>query len=149
MIQRIQTVYLFLAAVLAVVAMFVSPIMFTTPAEAAVQQSYLFGFASLGEMSTWALPVVLILIAALSVVDIFLFRKRILQARLCVFTVFFCLGYYALLAMYTWFAVQRMGVEWYIEWSACLPLISLVLTMMAVRRILADEALVRAADRLR
>ena len=33
-------------------------------------------------------------------------------------------------------------------WAA-IPLVNVVLTMMATRRILKDEALVRAADRLR
>lgn len=149
MIQRIQTIYLFLAAVCAALVLFFSPMMFTTPEDAPVQAMYEFGFAHLDTMSTWGLSVDILLIVALSLVNIFLYKNRILQARLNIFTVFFCLGYYGLFAMYAWFAVQRMGVEWYINWSAGMPLVSLVLTMMATRRILADEALVRSADRIR
>jgi len=96
-------------------------------------------------MSVWGLYVILGAIALLSLVDIFLFKKRILQARLNIFTVFACVGFYALLAMYVWFAVQRFAVEWYINWSAGLPLVSMVLVLMATRAILKDEAAVRAA----
>jgi hypothetical protein len=41
------------------------------------------------------------------------------------------------------------GADWYINVWAAIPLVNLILLMMATRRILKDEALVRAADRLR
>jgi hypothetical protein len=97
------------------------------------------------DMSVWGLYVISIAIAVLAIVDIFLFKKRILQARLNIFTVVACLGYYALLAMYVWFAVQRFDADWYINWSAGLPLAAMILVLMATRAILKDEAAVRAA----
>jgi hypothetical protein len=42
-----------------------------------------------------------------------------------------------------------LGAEWYPTVWASIPLVNLILLMMATRRILKDEALVRAADRLR
>ena len=82
-------------------------------------------------------------------VDIFLYKKRILQARLNIFLVMLCLGYYGVLALYIWLAKISMNVEWHILPYASFPLICMVLTLMATRRILKDEALVRAADRIR
>ena len=41
------------------------------------------------------------------------------------------------------------GAEWYLNVWAAIPMVNIVLLMMATRRILKDEALVRAADRLR
>ncbi len=139
MIQRIQSLYLLLAAICAVVTLFVSPVSFVLPEETALRTVYQL------DMSVWGLTAISIAIAALAVVDIFLFKKRILQARLNIFTAVACVGYYALLAMYVWFAVQRFGAEWYINWSAGMPLVALVLTLMATRAILKDEAAVRAA----
>lgn len=139
MIQRIQSLYLLLAAICAVVVIFVSPVSF-----AGAEDTALRGINDLN-MSTWAMPVISIAIAVLALVDIFLFKKRILQARLNIFTAVACVGYYALLFMYIWFAVQRFGVDWYINWSAGLPLVALVLVLMATRAILKDEAAVRAA----
>lgn len=166
MIQRIQTVYLLVAFICSILLCCNAPMFFMTGEEVAEQTIYSMDFRHIHEMmydasdnlihvpngavmSIWGLSVISAAIALLCLVDIFLFKKRILQARLNIFTVAACVGYYALLIMYAWFAVQRLGVDWYIEWSAGLPLVILVLVMMATRRILADEALVRAADRLR
>lgn len=139
MLQRIQTLYLLLAAVCAVLLFFFSPLSF-----AGAEDSTLRSVNELG-MSVWGLYVITGAIAVLALADIFLFKKRILQARLNIFTAVACVGYYALLFMYVWFAVKRFGFDWYINWSAGLPLVALVLVMMATRAILKDEARVRAA----
>lgn len=98
----------------------------------------------------WGLLLTTLCIPVLALVDIFLYRKRILQARLNIFLAVLCVGYYGILAMFIWFAKMNLGTtEWHLyAWSG-IPLICLVLTLMATRRILKDEALVRAADRLR
>ena len=99
-----------------------------------------------------------IAIPLLALVIIFLFNRRLLQARLNIMNVILCLGYYALVALYVAFIVKGYepidetnlaGAEWYLNVWAAIPLVNIVLTMMATRRILKDEALVRAADRLR
>ena len=97
-------------------------------------------------------------IPLLALVTIFLFKRRLLQARLNVMNVILCLGYYAILALYVAYVVKGyepiaeqtlVGAEWYLNLWAAIPLVNIVLTLMATRRILKDEALVRAADRLR
>ena len=45
--------------------------------------------------------------------------------------------------------LSTVNCEWYLTMWSAIPLVNVVLTMMATRRILKDEALVRAADRLR
>ncbi len=139
MLQRIQTLYLFLATVCAVLLFIFSPVSF-----AGAEDTTFRSVNELG-MSVWGLYVITGAIAVLALVDIFLFKNRILQARLNIFTAVACVGYYALLAMYVWFAVKRFAMDWYINWSAGLPLVALILVMMATRAILKDEARVRAA----
>ncbi len=104
---------------------------------------------SKGLNGLWGLLLTTLCIPVLALVDIFLYKKRILQARLNIFLAVLCLGYYAILAMYIWFAKMNLGTEWHLYFWSGIPLICLVLTLMATRRILKDEALVRAADRLR
>lgn len=166
MIQRIQTLYLLLAACCCAVMIFFSPLWFETPETSTEVRLYEFDMRHLHEvayspdgdlmhlpdgkiMNTWGLPTLSLLIAGLCLLDMLLFHKRIAQARLNILTVCCCLGYYAMLAMYGWFAVQRLGVEWHMDWPAAMPLVAMVLVLMATRRILQDEALVRSADRLR
>ena len=166
MIQRRQSIYLLLIAVLGIVLYFVPLVEFTTPAEEGVQRmfelsaqglteqtdSYSYraqdlpevtftGVAVLG-LTTWLIPV-------LAVVILLLFKKRILQARLCIFLSVLCAGYYAILGAYIWFGKRLIAADWDLLFGACIPLINFVLTLMAARLILKDEAMVRAADRLR
>ena len=97
----------------------------------------------------WGLTVATVLIPLLALVDIFLYKNRILQARLNIFLAMLCLGYYALVCMYAWFGKHNLGTDWDLLFGACIPLICFVLTLGATRLILKDEALVRAADRIR
>lgn len=145
MIQRIQTLYLLAVVALGIALIWLPVLQLVTP-DAAYELNALGGAPLQG---LWGLTLTTILIPLLALVDIFLYRKRILQARLNIFTVMLCLGYYGVLAIYIWLAKISLAAEWYILPWASIPLICLVLTLMATRRILKDEALVRAADRIR
>lgn len=150
MIQRIQTLYLLAVVALGIALIWLPVIQFVTPEEAAELQ--IWELSALGGaplQGLWGLLLTTILIPELALVDIFLYNKRLLQARLNIFTVLLCLGYYGVLAIYIWLAKVSLGLDWHILPSACIPLVCLVLTLMATRRILKDEALVRAADRIR
>ena len=162
MIQRIQTLYLFLVVALGVTLCFVPVLQFDTPENAEVQRMWQLsatdfkdvmpveGAAPVQLNGLAGLLVISVLIPLLALVDIFLYKKRSLQARLNIFSILLCLGYYGVLAIYVWLAsVSIEGVEWHILPWASIPLICFVLTSMATRAILKDEALVRAADRIR
>lgn len=150
MIQRIQTLYLLAVVALGIALIWLPVVEFVTPEEASELQ--IWEMAAIGGVplqGLWGLLVATLLIPALALVDIFLFKKRILQARLNIFTAMLCLGYYGVLAIYVWQAKLALGVDWHIMPWASFPLVCFVLTIMATRRILKDEALVRAADRIR
>ena len=150
MIQRIQTLYLLLVVILGTLLCFFSPVQFLMPEG--------IDYVNLQAFDKWPLAVMTLAIPVLAFVNIFLFKSRLLQARMNIVNVIFCLGYYALVALYVAFVVKGyepihgmtlMDADWYINLWAAIPAINIVLTMMATRRILRDEALVRAADRIR
>ncbi len=150
MIQRIQTLYLLAVVALGIALIWLPVVQFVTPEEAA--ELHVWKLTALGGVplqGLWGLLVTTLLIPVLALMDIFLFKKRILQARLNIFTVMLCLGYYGVLAIYIWQAKLALGVDWHILPYASFPLVCMVLILMATRRILKDEALVRAADRIR
>ena len=160
MIQRIQTLYLLAVVALGITLFFMPVMQFETPEGAETFRVWELSATGLTEITEtelapetlrgiWGLAVITLLIPILALVDIFLFKKRILQARLNIFTVMLCLGYYGVLAIYIWFAKMNLDVTWHILPWASVPAVNLVLTVMATRRILKDEALVRAADRIR
>ena len=150
MIQRVQTLYLLAVVILGILLCWFAPVQFL-PAEG-VEYVLLMPFAK------WPLAVISVAIPAIALVNIFLFKHRLVQARINVVNVVLCIGYYALLALYIAFVVrgyetvndvQLAGAAWYLNVWSGLPLVCIVLNMMATRRILKDEALVRAADRIR
>ncbi len=150
MIQRIQTLYLLAIVILGVTLCFQPVLQFVSPEEAAELQVYeLSALGGAPLPGVWGLMLATLLIPVLALVDIFLYKKRILQARLNIFTAMLCLGYYGVLAIYVWQAKLALGTDWHLLPWAAIPLVCFVLTLMATRRILKDEALVRAADRLR
>ena len=161
MIQRIQTLYLLLVVILGTLLCIFPPVEFLLP-EAT-------DYVSLHALDKWPLAVMSIAIPLLALVTIGLYKRRLLQVRLNIMNVVLCLGYYALLALYVAYIVKgyeplgavscelstvncqlsTVNCEWYLTMWSAIPLVNVVLTMMATRRILKDEALVRAADRLR
>ena len=149
MIQRIQTLYLLAVVILGIMLIWLPVVQFVSPEGTELQVYELSALGGAPLQGLWGLTLTTVLIPLLALVDIFLYKNRILQARLNIFTVMLCLGYYGVLALYIWLAKMSLGVEWHILPWASFPLVCLVLTMMATRRILKDEALVRAADRIR
>ncbi|MBO5619466.1 MAG: DUF4293 domain-containing protein [Paludibacteraceae bacterium] len=150
MIQRIQTVYLLLVVALGILLCFVPVLQLVTPADAESLQIWeLTAFGGAPLKGIWGLAVATLIIPVLAFADIFLYKKRLLQARLNIFTVLFCLGYYGVLAIYVWLAQMSLNLEWHVLPWAAIPLVCMILTLMATRAILKDEALVRAADRIR
>ena len=70
-----------------------------------------------------------------------------LQIRLAIFSIVMMVGYYLALVAYIFLLAENTTFS--ASWSICLPLIGIILNWLAVRAIGADEALVRAYDRLR
>lgn len=149
MIQRIQTLYLLAIVALGIALVWQPVVQLITPEGTDLQVWELSALGGAPIQGLWGLLVTTILIPVLALIDIFLFKKRMLQARLNIFLAMLCLGYYGVLAIYIWQAKLALGVEWHILPWASFPLVCFVLTLMATRRILKDEALVRAADRIR
>lgn len=97
--------------------------------------------------------VVLALACALPLVTIFLFRRRLLQIRLCVVEMVLLLG-----------SLVMEGVYYFLSWRVfsdlafhaqgfkpviALPLVCLLFAYLAARSVFRDELMVRAADRIR
>ena len=149
--QRIQTVYLFLALVLTVICL-CFPVATFHMAELGnyVVMTNLWEATSDGtrSLSVWPMFVVLLLTCPIAVFAIFLYKKRMLQARLCVYNILLILVWMALCAYYV-FATQPESCHLEMAFTAALPAVSLILYILARRGIIKDEKLVRAADRIR
>jgi hypothetical protein len=99
------------------------------------------------DFAPWALFVILLVVAILSFGTIFLFKKRMLQIRLTIFSSVVLIGYYMALVAYIFMLAEEASFS--PSWTICLPFVCLILNWLAIRGIGADEALVKAYDRLR
>lgn len=151
MIQRIQTVYLLFASVILGLLLFL-PLAYMVDAEAN-NFSYLFyGITDAqGKIVMWDYPLAILLVAMplLNLIAIFLFKKRILQMRICIFNILLMLGSLALIWYYSYQAENTLFVDTFFSYTVVFPLVSAIFTFLAFRGIRKDEILVRSADRIR
>ena len=93
--------------------------------------------------------------ALLSLATIFLYRRRLLQLRLCAVEVVLLIGMLVMEAVY-YFRFKALFAEMAastahasMKLPMIFPLLALLFVLMAARAIFRDEMLVRAADRIR
>ena len=150
MLQRIQTVYLLLASICMVVSLLTNLAVFSFDGE--IVRFEAMGFYMNQEIifSTWGLFIIGNISAILSVVIVFLYNKRMLQIRLAAMNIFIILGYYALIGFYIYqrnpefnSVFESIGI------GIVMPFVAIVLTYLAIRKIGADEALIRSLNRIR
>ncbi len=148
MIQRIQTVYLLLVTGLLIAAMCL-PVGTAIEADGASHIFKPLGLTLGNEyQSTWGLFCILLLATLVDFATIFLFKNRMLQIRMTVFSTCLLVGYYlAFVAFY--FILKGDMYSFQLHWALCFPLIGIILNYLALRAIGADEAKVQAVDRLR
>lgn len=151
MIQRIQSVYLLIAAILMAVVVYTPLAVLIAP-----DGFYLFksmGIFENGTMLTypsWTIAACAIVTALISFVSIFLFKKRKVQIKLCYISIAFIVLFYAAFAFYLCTGQTGLEAEFSkVEYGLALPAISLILIVLALSKIKADERLVQSLNRIR
>ncbi len=157
MIQRIQTVYLAIAAIVLAVAFFFPIMSFINNGQIWLEV-YLKGFQdnsapALGLSNLILLPLQLLNLISIimAVFAIFLFKNRKLQMRLVRLGIVMVLVVIALIFFYYGNILGKttLTVPDFNHTGIYLVLVSLVMFILANRGIQKDDKLVRAADRLR
>lgn len=150
MIQRKQTVFLFLA-LLATIACLCLPVGSFEPqgmgTENQLMNLWINETNGGRNFSVWALFTILLVTCPINTFAIFDYHNRKRQARFCMFSMLMIIGWYIVYGVFS--QVLMPGFTFHVGFAACLPLIAFILLWLARHSILADEALVRAADRIR
>lgn len=156
MLQRIQSVLLAIVAVLGIVFSFVPVLGFAGYEASFVMNAYKTVNIETSEaiaknMGVGVLQGIIILIV---IIVIFLFKNRGLQMKLAKLNILLLALQIAALVFYTDTARTAIGpnpgdVIVSFKFGCVIPLISLILTYLAIRFIKKDDDLVRSADRLR
>ncbi len=150
MLQRIQTIYMLLAAVLMAATTFLTTITFSN-ADGLFHLQFLGVFNSNGDPVYNSIPLTVLLLAAtgVSFVSIFLFKNRMLQVRLNGFALILMLGYYPLMFYYRSLIHKALEASSTFLYPTIFPIVAAILTYLSIRAIGKDEALIRSLDRIR
>ena len=143
MIQRIQTIYLFLASVISGGLIFVFNLWNTLK-----EQIFVLDLFSEEQVTFKVIPLMFITSSILSIVTIFLFKNRKLQfviGRIIILINLFLLGLliYLSLTLSGETMVSEKGIGMFI------PILVILLVVLANKAIKKDEDLVKSVDRLR
>ncbi|MGE0078802.1 MAG: DUF4293 domain-containing protein [Bacteroidales bacterium] len=154
MIQRIQTLFLLGVAILLGFLFFLP---FTSFVVEPQMVKYIFmasGLTSEGVnaesiYNTWPLFILLIVVFAIPFITIFLYKRRMLQIRLCIVNIVLLLGMQGLMYYYVVAVSKLLVAESHYSLLFIFPLASAILTFLSLRAIAKDEALIRSLERLR
>lgn len=156
MIQRKQSLWLLISALLLLFPLFFPYVVITT--QEMIFEGDTTGFTSLGSDAglvtfEWPLMILNFIVILVSLVTIFLYKKRTLQMRLTVFNILLTIGLMILAGITTYSFISTLGADytgWRLKWLvAILPLIAISLDVFAYRAIAIDEMTIRSMYRLR
>ena len=155
MIQRIQTLYLAVAAAL-------SGFLLKGPIVRLVgdaNETYELNFKGICSVDSGvvrdviekSLPLTIILIAVpvLFLMAIFLYRRRKLQIRVTVFSTLLLIGAFLIMLFYIFYTSLKLDAELIFNIKLTFPIIGAILGYLAFRNILKDELLIKSYDRIR
>ena len=157
MIQRIQTVYLILVAVLMTLAAVLPVAEYFDVAKNIVYQLDMRGFVQLNPDGTFLSaistnPVTFIfgIILVVTIMTIFKYKNRKQQFRLCTVNFLLILIYTIVLTVVIFVGKNKLvGTELTLKIPAVFSIVALILNYLAMRGIAKDENLVKSMDRLR
>ena len=143
MIQRVQSIYLLVATAISGGLIFVFDLW-----ENLIEEIFALDLFSRDSFLLKVIPLLFLLSAAVSFLDIFLFKNRKLQfvvARLVILINLFLLGLliYVSLTLPGEISISEKGIGMF------LPILVILLLVLANRAIKKDEDLVKSVDRLR
>lgn len=146
MIQRIQTIYLLLTTITAILFLSGNIFLFENGTE--------IGLSGINaDMQNNALNLVLsilfLTIPLLSFLNIFFYKKRKLQIRLTMFLLFLIIFLIGVAGYYVFKISIDSDTSIVFNYKLILPVLMLIFTFMAYRGIRKDEEIVRSYDRLR
>lgn len=147
MIQRIQSIFILLAAVF-------SALLLILPIADILADNQEYVFKSLGiyqgaNLVFNGLPVFIFagLITILHLVALFSYKKRVRQIRILIFTILILMGLFGLFYYFSFASFNDEIVSF--RFTVAFPIAACILDYLAIRAIGKDEALIQSMNRIR
>ena len=143
MIQRIQSVYLFLIAGIMLAMLFFPTIKGIT----SVSEEFVVP-AIYNVLTGLCLSVLIVWTAIMALIALFIYKKRLLQIKICIGIIALIALIYCL-CLFVYIGAVSKNANFVPGIAIAFPLLALILDIMAINRIKKDEKLVRSLDRIR
>ncbi|MEA1874704.1 MAG: DUF4293 domain-containing protein [Bacteroidota bacterium] len=152
MIQRIQTLFL-IGAMISLGVLFLIPLGHLIPPNEMILNFQFNGIQAdkIVENAYQTIPLTILMgmTVFLSFITILMYKNRILQIRLSGINIFLIIGQTGMFLYYFFDAAKQIDAEKQFNISIVLPIVAIIFLYLAIRGIARDEALVKAADRIR
>jgi hypothetical protein len=154
MIQRIQSIYLFLVAIGAFILLMAPLTHYSLVSDITVYVNMLKGSHNpvefIGLVKTWPMLVFNGIMAVLALVSIFMYKNRMIQLKIAMFGFLSNIILVGMMFfMLDGFQKTLNAVAVHYDYGIFIPVVTLIMFVLATKAIRKDEAKVRAADRLR
>lgn len=152
MIQRKQTLFLIISIIFSIVCLCLPVGYFrsgTGMTEQALYNLWLKAADGSCTFSTSILFALLIITCTISIATIFMYHNRKKQIRMCFLNIVILIAWYAAYFTIGFITGNGDNTEFRISVTAAFPAISLILNVMARKAVIADEELIKSADRIR
>ena len=155
MIQRIQSVYLFLTTLMSLLFLNGNILRFINNSGSAINIALSGIVSNSGGQglevveSVWPLTIITILVAAISLITIFLYRNRKQQLILTKLLIGLVVILILVVCFYSYVIITKYSGTFVPGFKMAIPPLMLILSMLAHRGIRNDDRLVKSYDRLR
>ena len=155
MIQRIQSLYLLLAMAMMSLTLFLPLATFVYGGNELILKGFtISGIEGFPHPLPTYLGILLTATTILLIVIIFLYKKRMVQIRLCVSAIALLLGSATIIGLYCyrlWSLLSDMNYDVIVTigFASLMPVVAIIPVVLAIRGIARDEALIRSLDRIR
>jgi len=152
MLQRPQTLYL-LAVFILSLFLLTGPLALIPVDTGEILLGHSGAFDRPGDrldVDTWPLTLYFAIVVGLAFLNIFFYRNRVRQMRICVFLILLNAGMLGMIYYYVRYVKLKFeGMQVIYQWRIVIPLIAMILLYLGYRRIRRDELLVKAYERIR
>jgi len=151
MIQRIQTVFLFMSALVMSLLFFNHLASIESLDKKA--ELWLSGVkdSATGDylLQSWPLSVLVIIIILIYLITIFLYKKRELQMRFIIYAIILTVGLIGFVAFYGIQGANQIDGRITMDYFSVMPVVAVIFNILAWRGIRRDYLMLKAVDRIR
>lgn len=100
-------------------------------------------------LATWPVMILAVIVILISVITVFIYKKRVVQMRLSVYNILLIIGMLAIAILFGKQGSELINGQISLEYFSVMPGIAIIFNFLAWRGIRRDYLMLKAVDRIR